>query len=147
LIITILIPKDSLHSCLKLWLQFVAILPRSTSSLPVQLTKAAAGALVPAISNPASSTHQQELTISLSHWTVSKPPDLLHLGILTLFDSTPRALARLEAAILSVWHPINKSNFTIRNNIVSGRMKRHFLPLNPSPLWRKQFLARLSHRN
>lgn len=73
--------------------------------LPVQLTNEAAGALVPGNSNPLASTHQQELTISLSHCTSSKPPCLLHRGIRTDLVSTPRALARLDAAILKVWQP------------------------------------------
>lgn len=74
----------------------------------MQLTKAAAGALVPANSNPASSTHQQELTISLSHCMGSKPPDLLHLGALTDLSSTPKDLALLDAAFLRVSQPLHE---------------------------------------
>lgn len=42
----------------------------------MQFTRPAAGALVLGTSNPAASTHQHELTISLSHWISSNSPSL-----------------------------------------------------------------------
>lgn len=60
---------------------------------------------MPGISKPASSTHQHVESSSLSHCIFSKPPFLLHLGVLIV--DTPRALARRCAATLTFSQPID----------------------------------------
>lgn len=75
---------------------------------PEQLTCEEEGALVPATSKPASSTHQQLPSSSFSHWTLSKPPFLLHRGALAPEEDRPRDLARLVAATLTFSQPEKK---------------------------------------
>lgn len=102
--------KPSGHSIRQVW--------AAHGALRVQFTRPAAGARVPGTSNPAASTHQQELMISLSHWISSNSPSVtLHLGVLTDGSNPLPPLLFSAANALDI---LSDDSFTFSQPVYNG---------------------------